>query len=79
MELLVGCTLGEDEVEAIELGYDVREAAARNMINRLPLSRDDGFARDSLGRLAWMIAHGHLDVKVAIPRRAAFRGMKSQT
>ncbi|MFW6331349.1 MAG: SNF2-related protein, partial [Gemmatimonadota bacterium] len=70
MELLVGCTLGPEEVEQIQQGYDVREAVKRSMLNRLAMDREDSQARERLGYLTWMIAHGHLDVKVAIPKDA---------
>ena len=70
MELLVGCTLGDEEIEQIQEGYDVREAVARATINRLALERAGPEDRERLGYLAWMIAHGHLDVKVAIPKDA---------
>ncbi len=67
MELLVGCTLSDEDVQQITAGYDVREAVAKSMVNRIALSQESLNAREILGRLAWMIAHGHLDVKVAIP------------
>ncbi|MEZ6190075.1 MAG: hypothetical protein R3C45_02160 [Phycisphaerales bacterium] len=35
MQLLVGCTLGQEEVDAIEKGYEVREAVQRCMINQM--------------------------------------------
>jgi len=66
MELLVGCTLGADEIEQIDRGYDVREAIARSYVNRLATA-DDRWARERIGWLAWAVAHGHLDVKLAVP------------
>lgn len=67
MQLLVGCTLTEQDVEEIKKGYDVREAATRAAINQLPLSCESAQARKNIGYLAWMIAHGFLDVKLAVP------------
>lgn len=67
MQLLVGCTLTEQDVEDIKKGYDVREAVTRSSINRIPLSSESPQARKNIGYLAWMIAHGFLDVKIAIP------------
>lgn len=67
MHLLVGCTLGPEEVEAISAGYDVRAAVERSMLNRLALENEHPEARKNLGYLTWMIAHGFLDVKVAVP------------
>ena len=67
MQLLVGCTLGPAEIEEIQKGYDVREAAGRCLLNRVAILHEDAWARQKLGYLAWMIAHGFLDVKLAIP------------
>ena len=66
MQLLVGCTLGPDDIEQIEKGYDVREAVARSQINRLAIA-NDLWARERIGWVAWAVAHGHLDVKLAVP------------
>ncbi|HEX8341205.1 MAG TPA: helicase-related protein [Tepidisphaeraceae bacterium] len=67
MQLLVGCTLTEQDVEDIKKGYDVREAVTRTSINQIPLKSESPEARKHIGYLAWMIAHGYLDVKIAIP------------
>lgn len=67
MNLLVGCTLDEKEVDAIQAGYDVREAVSRSMVNKLAFELERPDARQCLGYVTWMIAHGFLDVKVAIP------------
>ncbi|MBG0794733.1 DEAD/DEAH box helicase family protein [Methylocystis sp. H62] len=66
MRLLVGCTLGAEEIEAVEKGE-----AIRAVIERQILATPDFFADpksiDALQLLAWMIARGYLDLKVAIP------------
>ena len=67
MQLLVGCTLTPDDVEQIQKGYDVREHAARTGAIGCVLETESPQARKNLGDLAWLIAHGHLDVKLAIP------------
>ena len=67
MELLVGCTLTQNDIEQIEKGYDVREHVGRTRVNQLAFEAEDRFARRHIGYLAWMIAHGFLDVKLAIP------------
>jgi hypothetical protein len=36
MQLLVGCTLTQEDVDDIKKGYDVREAVTRTAINRIP-------------------------------------------
>ncbi len=66
MRLLVGCTLGPKEVEAIEQGYDLRQQVEDHLIKE-PLSPPNPEAKNGLEALAWMIAHDQLDVKVAIP------------
>lgn len=66
MRLVVGCTLDEAEVQAIERGERLRDAVARHLSVR-PLEPPDDAARDALELLAWMIEHGYLEVKVAVP------------
>ena len=65
MRLIVGLTLGPSEQEALTEGYDLREQIAARLcaIDLTP----DARAQNGLEMLAWMIAQGHLDVKVAIP------------
>ena len=66
MRLVVGCTLDPAEVEAIERGEALRERVERRLAD-LPLAPPDPAAADALELLAWMVAGGHLDVKVAVP------------
>ncbi|HTK52778.1 MAG TPA: helicase-related protein [Gemmatimonadaceae bacterium] len=66
MRLIVGCTLDESEVAAIEKGEALRDTVQRHLAAR-PLEPPDDAVRDALELLAWMIAHGYLDVKVAVP------------
>ena len=66
MRLVVGCTLEPPEIEAIEKGEQLRDLVSRHLAN-LPLDPPDPASSDALELLAWMIARGHLDVKVAIP------------
>lgn len=73
MELVVGCTLEPDEVESIEAGYELRALFAKGLHPRLVLAADDTWSRERLGWLAWMIAHNHLDVKLAVPKDAEGR------
>ncbi|HLH03941.1 MAG TPA: helicase-related protein [Bryobacteraceae bacterium] len=68
MRLIVGCTLDPDEQRAIGEGYDLR-AAVEAKLARVPLEPPDDRARQGLGMLAWMVAQGHLDVRVAVPMR----------
>jgi len=66
MRLVVGCTLPPAEIEAIERGAALRERVERHLAE-LPLAPPDADAADALELLAWMVARGHLDVKVAVP------------
>ncbi|MBI2853098.1 MAG: DEAD/DEAH box helicase family protein [Chloroflexi bacterium] len=66
MRLLVGCTLGEAEVKAIEKGQALRDTVAARILGN-PLRPADHYQTDALELLAWMIAKGYLEVKVAIP------------
>ncbi len=69
MRLIVGCTLDVDEIEAIETGYDLREAVA-NKLASIDLTPPDPRDRWGLEALAWMVANQTLDIKVAIPTNA---------
>lgn len=66
MRLLVGCTLNPAEIEAIEKGESIRAAVEHHLLQAPDFSADPRVI-DSLELLAWMIARGTLDVKVAIP------------
>ncbi len=66
MRLIVGCTLDAGEVAAIEQGLQLRTAIAEHL-QALPL--DTGFpeAVPALELLAWMVEHGVLEVRIAVP------------
>ena len=66
MRLVVGCTLGAEEVAAIEKGESLRNAIERCMLAN-PLAPSNQESIDALELLAWMVANGHLEVKVSIP------------
>ena len=66
MRLVVGCTLEPSEIEAIERGEALRDRVERRLAS-LPLAPPDPASSEALELLAWMIARGHLDVKVAVP------------
>ena len=66
MRLVVGCTLEPEEQEAIEAGYDLRAHMERKLA-AADLTPPDEHARKGLELLAWMVANGYLDVKVAVP------------
>ena len=66
MRLIAGCTLEPPEIEAIEKGEELRDLVERRLAD-LPLAPPDPASSDALELLAWMVARGHLDVKVAVP------------
>ena len=66
MRLIVGCTLGEEEVAAIQRGETLRDAVERTMI-KTPILSADPQTIDALELIAWMVAKGLLEVKVAVP------------
>jgi len=66
MRLLVGCTLDPPEIEAIERGENLRDAVEQHL-GAIPLEPADQESTDALELLAWMVAGGHLEVKVAVP------------
>ena len=66
MRLVVGCTLEPSEIEAIERGEALRDLVERRLTS-LPLAPPDPASCEALELLAWMIARGHLEVKVAVP------------
>ncbi|MDQ0566863.1 helicase [Erythrobacter citreus] len=66
MRLLVGCTLGQDEVNAIERGMEMEEVFGRKA--DLSLADDVSVTdREALELLAWMVGRQLLEVKLAVP------------
>ena len=70
MRLVVGCTLDAAEVEAVERGQSLRDTVQAVLL-RNPLAADragaGGDAARALELLAWMVARGFLEMKVAVP------------
>lgn len=66
MRLVIGCTISEAEVMAIEKGEKLREVIDRHM-SAFPLDPRLPYENNSLELLAWMISHEYLDIKLAIP------------
>lgn len=72
MRLVVGCTLDMAEIEAIAQGEKMRGMVERHLA-AAPLEPPDDFTRDALELLAWMVAEGILEIKVAVPCDASRR------
>lgn len=66
MRMVVGCTLGPEEVAAIERGEALRATVGRRL-TAMPLAPEDDAARRGLEILAWLVEQGRLEVKVAVP------------
>jgi hypothetical protein len=67
MRLIVGCTLTDRDLAAIQKGEDLRDTVDTALL-ATPLQTEDGAAVDALELVAWMVAKQFLDVKVAVPR-----------
>lgn len=66
MRLIVGCTLSQPEIDAIEQGEAVREQVEKHFAD-MPLIASDAATKEALELLSWMVAQGYLKVKVAVP------------
>ena len=63
MNLVTGPKLMSDDIEAIQRGYDTKE---QNIDSTLDCDFEQ-VSHDRLMLLAWLIAHSHLDIKIALP------------
>lgn len=72
MRLLVGAQLSHEDVEAIEAGYDLAEVVATRLGPGLPdpATLTDHLLRERLAALAWLVAQGHLEIRVVLPKGA---------
>lgn len=66
MRMVVGCTLGPEEVSAIEHGVKLRDQVEAHLA-ATPLTPGDAGMSQALELLAWLVAQGRLEVKVAVP------------
>ena len=66
MRLVVGCTLDQGEIEAIEKGEALRDQVEKHMAD-MPLVAPDADTEEALELLSWMVSRGFLEVKVAVP------------
>lgn len=74
MRLIVGGELDEEDVAAIQSGYDNRILAERVGAKMLKLldSIDDALFQTRIELLSWLVAAGRLDIKVALKRRGMY-------
>lgn len=66
MRLIIGCTLEQPEIDAIEKGETLRNAVDQRLAS-VPLSPPNQDEHDALELIAWMIAKGILEVQIAVP------------
>lgn len=69
MRLLVGADLSEQDVQAIQQGYDLKTRITERLLERFP-DPQDALLNQRLQALAWMVAEGTLEIKVVLPRDA---------
>ncbi|MGB8644111.1 MAG: helicase-related protein [Anaerolineae bacterium] len=67
MRLLVGASLDERDVEAIQQGYDLKARVTERLLQHFA-DPQDALLRQRLEVMAWMVAEGLLDIKVVLPR-----------
>jgi superfamily II DNA or RNA helicase len=66
MRLLVGCTLGQPEIDAIAKGAECRDQVKAHLLAN-PLKPGNQREIEALELLAWMVANQFLEVQVAVP------------
>ena len=66
MRLVASPCLSEEDIHAIQEGYAKREDILHRAIERVFQDIEDIALRDRLSALSWLIANGHLEVKLAI-------------
>ena len=65
MRMLIGCTLEPDEIDAVRRGEDWKKQVEDNLC-RVPLDPPDAATANGLELLSWMIASGHLVIRIAV-------------
>ena len=71
MQLLCGADLSEDDVHAVLRGESLKGHVERAMLRRLDPGDDDSVDSHIAARLeilAWLVAHGRLEIRVVLPR-----------
>ena len=69
MRLLVGAELAEDDVAALNAGYDLRARVGEVMLAQLAREGPvlDRSLQQRLDALTWLVAQGALEIKVVLP------------
>jgi SNF2 family DNA or RNA helicase len=66
IRMIVGCTLEQAEVSAIEKGETVKEQVEKRLLDK-PLDPPDIATAEALELLAWLVSRGQLEIRVAVP------------
>jgi DNA phosphorothioation system restriction enzyme len=66
VRLVVSPQLSEEDVDAIQKGYKTRDEVLRNAAERALAEPEYDLTRNRLSALAWLIANGTLDLKLAL-------------
>lgn len=67
MRLVASPRLEQEDLEAIQKGYVAREDAVSRALLASIENIEDEIIRDRLGVLAWLVAEGRLEVRIALP------------
>lgn len=65
MRLLVSHHLSEEDVQALERGYKLKDLLKESFFMQLQVPDDSAF-KDRLGILSWLVGHGNLEVRVVV-------------
>lgn len=65
MRLLVSHHLSEEDVQALERGYKLKDLLKETFFMQLQVPDDSAF-KDRLGILSWLVGHGNLEVRVVV-------------
>ena len=68
MRLVASPRLNEEDGKAIREGYQQREIIARSLVRELTSDDIPDPVKERLGFLAWMVAEGFLDIRIALVR-----------
>lgn len=66
MQLVISPNLLEKDIEAIEKGYELRDKVISSALQRELLTHKTDYEKENLNKLVNLIAHGYLDIKVAV-------------
>ena len=66
MRLIVGCTLEQNEIEAVQQGLLLQQCVTSKLLTQ-PIESAEIRTKDALELLAWLVEHRFLDLRVAVP------------